>query len=460
MSTRSEILLEVVPDVTLATVAAPASDSASADLVLGAGGRAATRSRRPSATVASSLALMLSTVGAGVLTFGFWTVIARTRGAAVLGAASAEIATITFLAGVGSLNMINVFVRFLPQAGHHARRFILISYAAALTAGLLAAVIFLSTSWSRRIVVGGTGGRIAFAFLVVGMSVFMIQDGGLVGFGKYLWVPVENITVGVGRLAALVLVVLVGGGAAALVGAWAAATVAAVLVINMLLIGRLAPTWRGRAVELPRTPVLVRFIAVESVTTAVASSLSAFLPAIVEHVRGAAAAGYFYLPWLITTTVSVLLMSVLISMVRALATTSEGAAQIVRGQLRIVAVVLAGVLVVCCVDPVLVMDILGSSFGHQAGTLLRWVGLSFPGTTVALLYWSFCLIDQRPWPIFAMNVGNAILVISGVVWLGRHSSIADIGMLYCGVQWLIAAAAIVPLVRRLRRALAAPQPAC
>ena len=408
--------------------------------------------RRPSAAVASSLALMLSAVGSGLLTFAFWAIIARTHGPAVVGRASAEVSAITFLAGVGSLNMINVFARFLPQAGDRARRLVLISYAAALTAGLIVAVVFLATPWSKQLVVGGTPGRFAFAVLVVCVSVFMIQDGGLVWFGKALWVPVENITVGLGRLAALPVLALVGSAFGA-VCAWAGATVVAVLVINALIVWRLSIAHRDVPANLPRTTSLVKFIAVESVTTAVGSSLFAFLPAIVEHVKGSAVTGYFYLPWLIATTVSLLLMGVLISMVRELAASPTGTAAVVRGQLRLIGIVLGGVLAVCCIDPGLLMDILGANFGRQSGTLLRWVGLSVPGTAVALLFWSFCLLDQRPWPIFAMNVSNAVLVIAGVIWLGRHSPISDIGELYCCVQWAIAAVALFPLLRRLRRSL-------
>ena len=62
----------------------------------------------------SSIYLMSSAVGSGLLTFLFWTVIGRREGPAIVGRASAEVSTVTFLASISSLNLINVFARFLP----------------------------------------------------------------------------------------------------------------------------------------------------------------------------------------------------------------------------------------------------------------------------------------------------------------------------------------------------------
>ena len=61
----------------------------------------------------------------------FWSVTAHHQDASAVGSVSAEVSSITFLASVGSLNLINVFARFLPEAGWHARRLILTSYGAA-----------------------------------------------------------------------------------------------------------------------------------------------------------------------------------------------------------------------------------------------------------------------------------------------------------------------------------------
>src|SRR5512146_1299577 len=64
-----------------------------------------------------AIALMLSATMAGGLGFVFWAFTAHHQSASAVGGISAEVSSITFLAGVGSLNLIGIFGRFLPVAG-------------------------------------------------------------------------------------------------------------------------------------------------------------------------------------------------------------------------------------------------------------------------------------------------------------------------------------------------------
>src|SRR5580658_2728483 len=178
-----------------------------------------------------AVALMISAVGSGSLGLVFWSVAAHHQDASAVGSVSAEVSSITFLAGVGSLNLINVFARFLPEAGWHARRLILISYAGAALTGLVAATIFLLTPIATGLVLGGRPGRVAFASCVVLNSIFCIQDGGLVGFGRATWVPVENILVALARLALLPVTAIFLSASIGVLWSWALPMVMAVIVV-------------------------------------------------------------------------------------------------------------------------------------------------------------------------------------------------------------------------------------
>lgn len=152
-----------------------------------------------------ALALIFSAAMSGVLGFVFWALTAHQQNASAVGSVSAEVSAIMFLASVGSLSLSNVFTRFLPEAGWNARRMIVVSYSGALLAGSIVAIIFLLTPLASGLVLGGDLGRLAFAVCVVLNSVFIIQDGGLIGFGRTTWVPIENILVALARLALLPL---------------------------------------------------------------------------------------------------------------------------------------------------------------------------------------------------------------------------------------------------------------
>jgi O-antigen/teichoic acid export membrane protein len=393
---------------------------------------------------------MLSAVMAGGLGFAFWSLIAHRQDASAVGSVTAEVSSITALAGVGSLNLINVFARFLPQAGWDARRLILASYGGAALAGLLAATVFLFTPWAAGLVLGGDLGRLAFVVCVVLTSVFMIQDGGLVGFGRSGWVPVENILVASARLALLPLGAMFLSEPIGVLWSWAVPMVVAVLIVNVLIIGRLAGQHKTQRPSLPTFGELGRFVAIESVTTAVSAAVSTFLPALVTQRLGASKGGYFYVPWIIATMVSLLLSSILISMVREAIANPEKADLTIRRSIGLALLVVTGAMIACLLLPGLVLAPLGADFAAYGAPLLRWVGLALPATSLNLLYWATCLVRRHPWPVLAVNLATSGAVVGGVMLLGPSSDISSVGMIYCMVQWGVAFAVSIPTVKALR----------
>jgi hypothetical protein len=396
------------------------------------------------------LALMLSAATAGGLGFIFWALTAHHQDASAVGSVAAEVSSITFLASVGSLNLINVFARFLPEAGWYARRLIVTSYGGAALTGLLAALLFLLTPMATGLVLGGGLGRLAFAACVVLNSVFMIQDGGLVGFGRTSWVPIENTLVASARLALLPLAATFLSAPIGTLWSWALPMALAVVVVNVLIIGRLAGQQRKQQPSLPTFGELGRFVAVESVTTAVSASVSAFLPALVTERLGASQGGYFYVPWIIATMVSLLLSSILISMVREAVVSPEKANLTIRRSVGLALLVVIGAIVTCLLLPGLVLAPLGPDFAAHGAPLLRWVGLALPATAVNLLYWATCLVRRRPWPVFAVNLATSGAIVGGVLLLGPDAAISRVGMVYCLAQWVVAAAVSLPTITALR----------
>ena len=396
-----------------------------------------------------ALALMLSAVAAGGLSYVFWSLTARHQNASGLGSVAAEVSSITFLASVASLNLINVFARFLPEAGWNARRLILTSYGGVALAGLVAAGIFLLTPLAT-VVLGGGLGRLAFAVCVVLTSVFMIQDGGLVGFGRATWVPVENILVASARLALLPLAVTFLSARIGVLWSWAVPMAASVFVVNAMIVGRLAGQHAEQRPTLPRVGELGRFVAIESVTTAIAASVSAFLPALVTRRLGASQGGYFYVPWIIATMVSALLAGILITMVREVVANPGKANFTIRRSTGLALIVVIGAMTICSFLSGLVLAPLGPAFVAYGAPLLRWVGLALPATAINLLFWATCLVRRRPWPVFALNLTTSCAIIGGVMLLGSSDVISRVGTIYCTVQWLIAVVVAIPTIMALR----------
>jgi O-antigen/teichoic acid export membrane protein len=398
-----------------------------------------------------AMALILSNVVSGGLGFVFWAVTAHYQKASGVGSVAAEVSAITFLASVGSLNLINVFARFIPEAGWHARRMIVISYSGVVLAGSLCAVIFLLTPLAPGLIIGGAMGRLALASCVILNSVFMIQDGGLVGFGRSGWVPVENTVVAVARLILLPLTIKRMPAPIAILWSWALPMAVAVLVVNAFIIFRLAG--RGQTRQRPKLPPvrqLGRFVAIESVTTAVAAAVSAFLPAMVTLRLGASQGGYFYVPWIITTMASLLFTSILISMVREAVARPQQAASTVNRSLRLVLAAMIVGMIGCFFLSKMALAPMGADFAAHGAPLLRWLGLALPAITINLLFWSFCLVRRRPWPVLAVNLTTSAVIIGGVLLLRQGADVSRVGMIYCLSQWVVAAAVAVPALKALR----------
>ena len=104
-----------------------------------------------------ALALILSAVMSGGLGFVFWALTAHYK-VLCCRFSSAEVSAITFLASIGSLNLINVFARFLPEAGRNARRMILVSYSGALLAGSLFSRNLPAHPAGSGLILGGESG--------------------------------------------------------------------------------------------------------------------------------------------------------------------------------------------------------------------------------------------------------------------------------------------------------------
>src|SRR5437588_11287868 len=75
--------------------------------------------------------LTLSTTATCVISALYWAGATRSYGAEDVGRFYAAVSVLTFIAGIGQLNLNNVLIRFVPAAGGRLRRLVLGCYAAA-----------------------------------------------------------------------------------------------------------------------------------------------------------------------------------------------------------------------------------------------------------------------------------------------------------------------------------------
>ena len=263
--------------------------------------RLAAHARVPLHRDAYALALNSAfTAATGLL---YWIVAAKAYGAHALGLNSALISAMMFLAGVASLNLPNILVRFLPESGDRVLQRVVWAYGITAAVAACAAVVFIVGvgSWSPRLgfLHSDTGLQTWFVFSTVAWCVFAIQDSVLTALGRAVWVPVENAVFSFVKLGLLAVA------AAALPRygifvSWTVAMLVSVAGVNFLIFTRLMrrpDLHRSHKVQAMRDRSFARYFVADYACSVAWLSTANLMPVIVTAAAGATINAYWALAY-------------------------------------------------------------------------------------------------------------------------------------------------------------------
>lgn len=244
--------------------------------------------------VADGLALSASAAITAMAGMAGWILAARLLPPAEVGDTSAFVSGFLLVAGIAELGLGPAVLRWLPRAGSQRRRLLGRTYLAVLLGGLAGAVVFVLVPAGGEVVHRLPAGAALFLPAAVGWTLFQFQDSVLTGLGQARWVPVENTSFSVLRLALLgVLAPLTGS--LGLITSWVVPTVLGVLVVSALVFHRVRP---GPVPgTLPDRREVVRLLAPTYPATVCVVVLYNLMPIIVLHRFGAEANAVFFVVW-------------------------------------------------------------------------------------------------------------------------------------------------------------------
>jgi O-antigen/teichoic acid export membrane protein len=421
--------------------------------------RAGSTGRRGSRVQLDGIALMFSTGATAASSLLFWVVAARSYTTSSVGLSSAEINAFTMLAAFAQLNLLATFLRFLASSGNRAERFLATGYGAIVVVALLFGGGYLALGLSSGFLAGAPAWEYAvFVLAVPVFAVFVVQDGVLTAFAKAPWVPVENLSVAVVRLALLGLLVpvLVSGDSQSrpgIVAAWAIPTLLAVAVVNTAVFRRLGPAHvrrTPRASSLPPRRELLSFIAGQYVSNSVSNIVTYVPPLLVLHLLGPEAAAYVNVPWLIVVSTQTLLWNIGMSFVAEVTRSPERLAVHIRSMLRLGGLVALGWTVALLVGAPLLLGLQGADFAAEGTGLLRLLALSFPCTAVVITFSLIASLERRIWRLVVVNAIGAVALMAGMEWLVPGRGVIAVGWVYLVVQAGLALALLPAVVVRLR----------
>ncbi len=400
--------------------------------------------RAPVARLRSHLALPLNRNGyaltlSGAITSAlgviYWVLAARYYTPEHVGLNSALISAMLFLAGSVHAGLNGALIRFVPVAGRYSARLIAAAYAAGVIFAALAALIFAlgSERWAPALsFVASTPAWLAvFVASVAAWCLFTLQDSALTALRQALWIPLENALYAVAKLALLV-------GLASRLSAdgifvsWVLPAVLCVVVVNSALLAR------ARAVPAapPSAPLTLRpilnYIAGNYLGSWFFVASTTLLPVLVTNRLGAGANAYFFMPWLIASSLSLIGANMATSFVVEASLEPSALRQLSRRVLRNSLQLLVPAALVVGISAPYLLAAFGQSYSAEGTRLLQLlVAASLPN-----LIYSVCIGLLR----VRMRVAELVLVqgavcvgVLGLSWL----LLPPLGVTGVGVAWLM-----------------------
>jgi O-antigen/teichoic acid export membrane protein len=401
--------------------------------------------------VKNASALMVSTISTSVLGVAFWALAARTYAPRSVGLMSAEISAMTLLANFAQLNMINVLPRFLPTSGSSVFRLLAKSYAACISLSFFIASAFVIAGFGSAFLKGADQ-KVLFVFAVAMWTIFTIQDAAMTGLRGTVWVPVENASFSVVKIALLpaFLIVLPTTG---IFLAWLLPVVVALFPVNWYVFRRLAPglhaVSNGRS-RLPNRRDLGTFIAGEYVGSLAYFASIALLPLLVLSRLGATANAYFYTSWIVATSLELLLSNIATSLIVEASSDTTTTKSHVEHAIRLVLFVVLPLAAIGALFAPVLLSFLGKAYALHGTTLLRLVAISMPFRAVVVLYLATARINRRIRRVVTVQVVNAFFILSLALLFLSHFGVVGVGLAYLSTQTLMALAVLPSVIRQFR----------
>jgi O-antigen/teichoic acid export membrane protein len=381
---------------------------------------------------------MISSVGSAILGVAFWGIAAHLATTTAVGRMSAEITAMILLATLAQLSFGTIFERFLPVAGAQTRSFVIRAYVMCIVCAFVVTSIYAFSGLAHSFLPSAFIWRALFVVAVVLWTIFALQDSVLIGLRASKWVPLENILFGAMKLALLPILVAASPDQGIFL-AWSVPVILTLIAVNWYIFRRRIPEHvmlEAQIETLPRTKELIVLAGAQYATLLYATLTPAIVTLIVIQRLGAVANAHYYMPALITGSLSVFLLSVYKSFVVEAASEPFALRHHTNMAIGTMSAVLIPSVLIGVIFAPFILRLVGSTYAtHSTITLLRMLLLSLPLSAVSIFYSAFAWLDRRVWWLAARDVVS-VAVFFAILFalIGRH------GILAIGVASLVTSA--------------------
>jgi O-antigen/teichoic acid export membrane protein len=390
----------------------------------------------------------------------YWIIAARSYSAHSVGLNSALISSMMFVAGIASLNLPNVLVRFLPHSGRHTHKRVVGSYCVSAVVALCAAATFVVgvTAWAPRLSFLRTdhGLQAWFVFSTIAWCLFAIQDSVLTALGRAVWVPIENAVFSVVKLGLLVALAT-SMRAYGIFVSWTLAMLASVIGVNLIIFAKLIPRRandvRARVISM-RDRAFVRYFAADYACSVALLSGAGLMPVIVTTARGPTTNAYWALAYAVMLPLYVFAQSIGTSlMLHGSKDSAELPALTRKAALQGMRVLVPVVVLLLLLAPYL-LSLFGRTYADHSTTVLRLLALGAVPNFVLALAVSVARVQRRLRRALVAITVEAVVALGLATPLVHATGATGAGIACLTAQCLVAAV----LLLTARRWMVAPAP--
>ena len=379
----------------------------------------------------------------------YWILAAKTYSAHAVGLNSALISSMMFLAGIASLNLPNILVRFLPHSGRRSVRRVTLSYLAATTLALIAAAVFIVGvgKWAPSLgfLRSDRSLQVWFLFSTLAWCVFVMQDSVLTALGRAVWVPVENAVFSVLKLGLLAAVAT----SMPLYGifvSWTIAMLVSVAGVNLIIFLRLmrpVAGWSSAAVPNIRDRAFARYFAADYVCSVAWLSTTSLMPVVVTAAVGATTNAYWALAYAVALPFYAFAQSIGTALM--LHGTKDRAALPAlarKAAWQGARVLLPSVALLVVLAPHL-LSLFGGEYAARSSTLLRILALGALPNLVLVLAVSIARVQRRLRRAVIACCTEAVVALGLATPLLHALGVVGAGIAWVGAQCLIAVGLLI-----------------
>jgi len=372
----------------------------------------------------------------------YWIIASRLYTAEFVGLSGAAVSALTFLSGVAGLYLDGALFRFLPRAGNASGKLISATFGLTIVAAGIASAVFLigvnlwtpdlsfvrSSGWAVLLTIAGT----------TASCLLVLEDGALTALRRTGLVPLKNIAYNIAKIPLLVLfasfVPKYGIILAWLIPGFVVAPIVYLFTRRMAAAHRDLTTSKQERLGVRQ---VARYAGGNYVGYLCTLAYRTLPPIIVLHEAGAKSSAFFYPPWLIATTLSLVTTNLSISLVVEGAFDRDRLALHTRQAARQVARLLLPIAAVLFLAAPFVLRLFGAEYADEGSLLLRLLAVGLIPSSVCILSFGLARVQDHVRTLILNQILLAALVLGLSVIL-----IPPLGITGVGVAWLAAQAAV------------------